>query len=298
MKILLLFGGNSTEREVSIRSGQAVLGALKNLGHEVVEYDPVDNFAGLSDLAKGCEIALPIMHGTVGEDGQVQNQLEKVGLKYLGTNSKNSKLFINKAEFKKTISALGISTPKFEIVNKDSFNVSKLREKPFVLKPINGGSSIDTFVIRDFDDDPIPSRVFDEHPKMILEELVLGDEVTVPVLGDKALPVIEIIPPPGKEFDYENKYNGQTQELCPPVNISQINQQKSQKIATKIHKKLGAKDISRTDMIIDSSGSIFVLELNTMPGLTSQSLYPKSAQAVGISFEELVERFVEMALDS
>jgi D-alanine-D-alanine ligase len=129
---------------------------------------------------------------------------------------------------------------------------------------------------------------------MLLEELIEGTEITVPILGDQALPVIEIIPPQGKEFDYENKYNGTTQELCPPQHVSAEKQQEAQRLAEKIHKAAGVRHLSRTDIIIDENGKLWVLELNTIPGLTDQSLFPKAAAAAGINMQQLMQKFLDM----
>jgi D-alanine-D-alanine ligase len=134
-----------------------------------------------------------------------------------------------------------------------------------------------------------------EHGEMLLEELVEGVEVTVAVLGEKALPCIEIAPPEGGEFDYDNKYNGATAELCPPQHVSAEHQREAQALAEKLHWLAGGRHLSRTDMILAGDGRIYVLELNTLPGLTSQSLYPKAAKAAGLEWEQLVERLVELA---
>jgi D-alanine-D-alanine ligase len=172
--------------------------------------------------------------------------------------------------------------------------------KSFVLKPIEGGSTLDALIART----PSPEKLEEakqllkKYDKMLLEELIFGIEITVPVLGNKALPVIEIIPPADKEFDYENKYNGASQELCPPQNVSDEIQKRAQELAERIHKLCGCNDMSRTDMIIDESGELFVLETNTIPGLTDQSLFPKAAAEAGHSMSELVDILVKSALKS
>jgi D-alanine-D-alanine ligase len=211
----------------------------------------------------------------------------------LGADSKVSKLCFDKEEFKKLLDKLSILSPRYEIVNPDSLASSDLLKKPYVLKPIDGGSSIDTLIIRDLSQ-KIDMSIFDRHPNMLLEELIEGSEITVPVLGEKALPVIEIIPPEGGEFDYENKYNGATKELCPPEHISEENQLKAQDIAEQVHNAAGVRHLSRTDIMIDNNNQHWVLELNTMPGMTSQSLYPKSAAHAGIDMRQLVEQFLNM----
>jgi D-alanine-D-alanine ligase len=293
MKVLVLLGGNSPEREVSLRSGKAVAEALRGNGHQVVEYDPADGYEGLNRFRGAIDCVFPILHGEGGEDGEVQEQLEKLDFKFLGADSKVSKLCFDKEEFKKLLDKLSILSPRYEIVNPDSLASSDLLKKPYVLKPIDGGSSIDTLIIRDLSQ-KIDMSIFDRHPNMLLEELIEGSEITVPVLGEKALPVIEIIPPEGGEFDYENKYNGATKELCPPEHISEENQLKAQDIAEQVHNAAGVRHLSRTDIMIDNNNQHWVLELNTMPGMTSQSLYPKSAAHAGIDMRQLVEQFLNM----
>ncbi|MBX4199294.1 D-alanine--D-alanine ligase [Candidatus Saccharibacteria bacterium] len=293
MKVLVLLGGNSPEREVSLRSGKAVAEALRGNGHQVVEYDPADGYEGLNRFRGAIDCVFPILHGEGGEDGEAQEQLEKLDFKFLGADSKVSKLCFDKEEFKKLLDKLSILSPRYEIVNPDSLASSDLLKKPYVLKPIDGGSSIDTLIIRDLSQ-KIDMSIFDRHPNMLLEELIEGSEITVPVLGEKALPVIEIIPPEGGEFDYENKYNGATKELCPPEHISEENQLKAQDIAEQVHNAAGVRHLSRTDIMIDNNNQHWVLELNTMPGMTSQSLYPKSAAHAGIDMRQLVEQFLNM----
>lgn len=295
MKVLVLLGGNSNEREVSLRSGKAVAEALKTAGHEVSEYDPRQGYGGLAQFVGKVDCVFPILHGRGGEDGEVQAELEKLGLKYLGADSKVSKVCFDKELFKKELDKLNILTPEREIVTKQSIQNSNITKKPYVLKPVQGGSSVDTFVVRDLSK-PYDPRVFDHYQLMMLEELIEGTEITIPVLGNSALPVIEIIPPQGQEFDYENKYNGATQEICPPQHVDAAKQQEAQRIAELVHIKVGVRHLSRTDIIIDKDGKLWVLELNTIPGLTNQSLFPKAAAVAGISMQQLVQKFLDMVL--
>jgi D-alanine-D-alanine ligase len=295
MKVLILLGGTSNEREVSLRSGRAVADALKAAGHEVLEYDTEKGFDGLADFVGKVDCVFPILHGKGGEDGVIQTELERLGFMYLGSGPKASQLCYDKAEFKKILNSLSILTPKSEIVTKQSITESPLMRSPYVLKPVDGGSTIDAYIIRDPKTQSYDPRVFDHYQLMLLEELIEGTEITVPVLGDKALPVVEIIPPEGKEFDYENKYNGATQELCPPPHVDESKQKEAQALAERIHKEVGARHISRTDIIIDKNGKLWVLELNTMPGLSSQSLTPLAAKAAGMDMRRLVEQSLQMA---
>jgi D-alanine-D-alanine ligase len=296
MRVLVLLGGVSNEREVSLRSGRAVADALKAGGHEVTEYDPQEGLEKLAGFVGKVDCVFPILHGKGGEDGTIQVELEKHGFKYLGSDSSVSKICFDKSEFKKILNKLSILTPQSEVVTKLSIGSSQLLQKPYVLKPLNGGSSLDAFIIRDPLAGSYSPNIFDHYQLMLLEELIEGVEITVPVLGDKALPVVEIIPPTGKEFDYENKYNGETQELCPPPHVSQEKQSEAQTLAERIHKEVGARHISRTDMILDKDGKLWVLELNTMPGLNDQSLTPVAAKEAGMNMQQLVQIFLGLVM--
>ena len=296
MKVLVLLGGDSPEREVSLRSGKAVAEALTASRHEVFEYDPAKGYGGLANFAGKVDCVFPILHGKGGEDGEVQEQLEKYGYKYLGSGPAACKLTIDKAVFKTSIGQLDIATPSWEVVTEEQFKNSSLAQKPYVLKAIEGGSTIDCFIIREVKKQNPPHDIFNRYPKMLLEEIIEGTEITVPILGKEALSVVEIIPPEGAEFDYEHKYDGSSQELSPPINVPLNQQQEAQKLAELIHTRLNVRHLSRTDMMIDETGKIWVIELNTIPGLTPQSLYPKGAKASGLSMEDLVQKFLDLVM--
>lgn len=297
-KILVLLGGTSDEREVSLRSGAAVYDSLKNLGHNVTTYDPANGLDGLNDACNDVDLVFPVLHGQGGEDGVIQEILENQDIQFVGSGSNASKLCYDKWLFKKHLISEGVTVANGEIVDEHSVWDSNILNGPFVLKPNDGGSSIDTFIIRE------PKNInkaaildaFARHKTMLLEELISGIETTVAVIGSgdssKALPMVEIIPPANQEFDYENKYNGATQELCPPKNVSSELQTKAAELAVKMHKSSGCEDISRTDIIISDDNTLFVLETNTIPGMTNQSLVPKSAQAAGMSMDNLIAEII------
>lgn len=293
MKILLLSGGNSAERTISLRSGDTIEQALKAIGYEVLRADPADTTYALEKIISQVDIVFPILHGAGGEDGTIQEQLELLKIPYLGSTAQTCRDTLNKVSYKKVIIARGIPTPRWEEVSRDSFKISELHQHPYVLKPTMGGSSIDTFIVRDPQSEPANLMdVFARYKTMLLEEYQAGQEITVGVLGDHALPVILIIPPLNKDFDYENKYNGTTQEIPNPSDIPQDIQQKAQELALTIHKALGCRHLSRTDMIIKPDGSLAVLETNTIPGLTEQSLFPKAAAAAGLDIGMLAKKLV------
>lgn len=194
--------------------------------------------------------------------------------------------------------AQGLLMPIGEIVSLKAYSAHPLAKNPHILKPIDGGSSVDTFVIRDVStaNKSAITKAFERHETLLLEELIVGTEVTVGVLGNEALPIIEIIPPQNEEFDYENKYNGKTQELIPAVHVSLEDQHAVQELALRAHAIAGCRDFSRSDFIISTDGRFYLLETNTIPGMTNQSLFPKMAAASGMDMPALCDRLVSFAL--
>jgi D-alanine-D-alanine ligase len=292
--ILVLAGGISAEHEVSLRSGAAVAEALRSKGYTVEMADPAEGIA----VASHIDVVFPALHGKGGEDGTIQAVLEASNIRCVGSDSKASALCSDKWAYREFIEQHKLPIAKGEMVALDTIWSSPLIARPFVLKPADGGSSVDTYLIRDITaiDKPAIEDSFTRHESMLLEELIEGIEITVGVLGDKVLPAIEIIPPADGEFDYENKYNGKTQEICPPTHISPQNHAKAQELALRAHQLTGCRDISRTDMIVTDDNRIVILETNTLPGMTDQSLYPKEAAASDISFPDLCDALVTFAL--
>jgi D-alanine-D-alanine ligase len=296
MRILVLGGGTSSEREVSQRSATAVREALVRLGHDVSYADPADGIEQVLAAAAKADVVFPILHGEGGEDGTIQRELDEAGVKYLGAGAEASARCHDKPKLKDLLKRHGIDVPAGETVTASTFLESSLTKKPFVLKGVDQGSSMGMLIARKLS---YPRRraadLLIRHRLMLLEELVEGIELTVAILGDTALPAIEIVPPQGEEFSYENKYNGHTAELCPPEHITPEQHEQAQRLAERVHLLAGVRHMSRTDMILTSDGRLVVLELNTIPGLTSQSLYPKAAQTAGMDFDQLVARLVEVA---
>lgn len=294
MKILVIGGGISAEREVSLRSAQAVLAAAKK-HHQAEFYDWDGSEAWLLRHTVQFDAVLPILHGEGGEDGVIQTILEKRGGPYLGSTAAASKLCFDKKKTLELLSSHGIAIPQSQLVTLDEYANSPLYNQPHVLKPYNNGSSVDTFIYPDPTKKDLAAikTAFGRHSQLLLEEYVAGIEVTVPVLEGKTLPIIEIIPPKNGVFNFENKYNGRTQELVPPEHISHSLQEKAQALGSQVHKLTGCRHLSRIDMII-SKDTPYVLEVNTLPGMTAESLYPKAATAAGMDFLELVDYFINM----
>lgn len=294
--VIVLAGGNSDERAVSLRSGAAVAAALKRSGHRVSQVDPADGLTAAN--FKNTDVVFPALHGAGGEDGAVQAKLDDFGVPYVGSGAEASKLCFDKWQYKQLLVKQGLPNPRGDLVDETRFWQSNLIKNPFILKPNDGGSSIDNLLVREPASQLDKAKVralFENHPRMLLEELVEGVEITIAVLGDKPLPVIEIIPPPSGEFDYANKYNGQSQELCPPRHVDESVQSAAQALALRIHELTACRDFSRTDMIIKPGGELYVLETNTIPGMTGESLFPKAAAAAGITMDKLVDNLVQLA---
>lgn len=294
MNVLVVLGGESAERSVSLESGINVVSALKKAGHNVTEFDPKLDGAISSHLSE-IDIVFPILHGKGGEDGSLQKELEELGVLFVGSSSNSSAKCFNKMT---TMNQMNdVKFPVTQLVDYESIINSTLRLAPYVLKPVDEGSSIDTFIIhepKDFDIKQIKD-VFERHKNMMIQELIEGIELTASVLIDEALPIIEIVPPTGQEFDFTNKYNGATKEICPPINLSAEAQLRAQEIALNMHIGMGCKSFSRTDFIYTANNELYCLEINTLPGMTAESLLPKAARQRGISIEALVDILVKDA---
>ena len=296
--VLVLEGGDSPEREVSLRSAANVKDQLTALGYETRVADPAAADFNLIAATADCDVVLPILHGEGGEDGALQRQLESIGKPFLGSGSAACELTFDKAKYREFMAEKGMLMAEGEIVTREAFEASPLRKAPYVLKPVDGGSSVDTVILHDLADEP-DSGYFDElfsrYDTMLLEQLIGGQELTVGILGAQALPIILIVPPSDETFDYENKYNGRTQEIVNPSDVPAEYHQKAKDIALQAHKLTGCRHLSRTDMILTEAGELYVLETNTIPGLTQQSLFPKMAMAAGLDMPGLVKCFVDMA---
>ena len=297
MKILVLGGGRSPEREVSLRSAKTVADAGRAAGFDIEEKNPADGLNFLDEVTKDTMV-FPILHGAGGEDGVIQAALEERGLPFLGADSASSAACFDKWLTLQAFKEYGVPTAESQLIKKEDFARSELSQKPYVLKVVHGGSSIGVLIARDLSkiNQEQVDEIFNMESRAVLEELVDGIEITIPVLDDTALPVIEIVPPTGGEFDYENKYKGKRTEICPPATVSTVIQKEAQRLAEKAHKVRNCRHLSRTDFMVRPDGSLVVFDINTIPGLTDQSLYPKSAAVAGLTMPDLVKRFVDMVI--
>ena len=297
MKIGVLLGGNSAEREVSLASGKAISAACKELGHDVLDLDPeFDVRLLVSDLLT-VDLVFNGLHGGDGENGVIPGFLQSLGVKYTGSRNEASAICMDKRISKALVHRKDLLTPNWvSLANNDPLSSVGDLVFPVVIKPNDQGSTIGLTVVKDeseLDDAIELARKFAN--VVLIEEFIVGKEITVTVIGDKAYPIVEIVPSHGL-YDYECKYNqGMTEYFC-PANIDKDLTKAIQESALKIHKLLGCRHYSRADFRLDENGKAWFLELNTLPGMTETSLVPKAAKASGLSFPELIQTIINEAL--
>lgn len=295
MKVLLITGGNSSEREVSLKSAENVKEALEENGHEVYVYDLKDGYEKIEELTKNYDVLFPVLHGEEGEGGKLHEFLSKIDKPIVGTrNFQGLRNAWYKIPFKKYCDKNKIPTSDWKIVkNKDDILSFGL---PCVLKLTNGGSSREVTLIRseqELESEEV-DRILKLEAESYIEKLIQGPEITVGVLQEKALPVLEIIPPHGSWFNYENKYSRETKEIPFAPSVPKQLQLQAQETALKIHNHFDLGTYSRTDFMT-TTVAIYALEINTIPGLTSESLMPKAARAEGLSFKDFLEVLLKNA---
>ena len=304
-KIGILMGGPSTERVISLESGKAVYESLTQAGFKVAAIDiKTDGKQENIGLIKSHEVdvAFIAMHGRFGEDGQIQEILDTMGIPYTGSGARASRLAMDKIASRKIFEASGLAVPRYKAEDNLSYNANWMARHndfalPLVVKPATHGSSIGLSIVEK--EEELGKSVglafsFDE--RIIIEEYVMGREVTVGILDEKALPVIEIIPKK-RFFDYEAKYQAGFTEYVVPAELEDKTAKKIQEAALSAHKLLGCYGCSRVDLILSKENIPFVLEVNTIPGLTKISLLPKAAKVVGIDFPQLCIKLIKLAYD-
>ncbi len=312
----VLRGGPSREHEVSLRSGAAMLAAFPE--NRYVTRDIYIDKQGIwhdrgcpippERILRQTDVVLIGLHGEYGEDGEVQKLLERFGVPYSGADSFGSYLAMHKIMSKARAKEAGLLTPEFRYIEDRAKNEETAHEiirtfhQPVVVKPVGWGSSVGVSIVGGYA--PVLAaieKLFDDDaPSVIVEEYIRGQEATVGVVeglrGEAlyALPVIEIIPPAGDFFSYGAKYSGETREVC-PGNFSRVIREELQIAAKTIHRALGLRHYSRSDFIVAPKG-IYYLETNTLPGLTAESLMPKSLASVGITLRDFLTHLVNLAL--
>lgn len=318
-RILVALGGRSSEREISILTGDSIAQALEKKGyptdildvgtgrfHQIPELkalekdpkkiDPIPSLP-LSDIKRHFSLVFIAMHGRFGEDGGLQSLLDEIEVKYTGSNPASSSLAMDKRFAKVIMRATGLPTPDFQVVKEAK---EKLEIKfPVVVKPVKEGSSIGVYICENQADyDFAISLVLKDYREAMIESYIGDKEFTVPILENfdgiaQALPVIEI-KPKSRFFDRKAKYDGTTEKIVPAKIDKKLSDQ-MQDLSIKAHVALNMRHFSRVDLILSKSGPQ-ILELNPIPGMTSESLFPKAAKAAGMGFEDLVEHIVKLAL--
>lgn len=305
IRLALLSGGISSEREVSLNGGYQVYDALDKDKYEILRFDPATDLLKLVEEADTIDAALLILHGPYGEDGTVQGLLELLDIPYQGAGVLGSSIAMNKIASKRLYRQAGIPVPKdADFSKEDDIDLAvcvKQMGLPLVVKPASAGSSVGMTIVKEAGALPdAVDKAFEHDDTILVEEYISGVELTCGVLGNEeleALPVIEIIPGEGHEFfDYDAKYvAGASQEIC-PARIPDDVRDTVQAYALAAHKALFLKGYSRTDMILSDRG-IFVLETNTIPGMTATSLMPQAARAAGYSFTEFLDKLIALSME-
>ena len=350
MKIVVLGGGISTERHVSLVTGTSVCKALRSLGHKAIF---VDMFLGLEDYSGSLEAAFDApdgfcgsvaiektapdlaavrasradhgpsrlgknvlavcaladcvflgLHGADGEDGKIQAALDLLGVPYTGSDYLGSAMAMDKAVAKRIMDSCGVRTPKWCELRYTEGDIPRLAEElpvPCAVKVVNGGSSIGVQLPDTREElEKALRELLSFGSRVVVEEKIVGRELTVPVLGDKALCPIEIVPPEGSTFDYVAKYQSGSEgarEIC-PAPITEEERALLGDSALRLHRALGLAVYSRADFILDGDGNAWCLEVNTLPGMTPNSLIPKAAAVEGLSYAALCQRIVELSLEA
>ncbi len=295
-KVAVLLGGKSAEREVSLKSGGMVLGALKKKGVDAHPFDPKER--DLLDLVKErFQRVFIALHGRFGEDGTVQGVLEWLGIPYTGSGVLASALAMDKLRTKRIWVADGLPTAPYAVLDKDTDlkAVAKRLGVPMFVKPASEGSSVGMTKVRKASAlDEAYALAVNYDPVVIAEKFIDGPELTVAILGDRVLPIIRIVTP--RDFyDYEAKHLANDTQYLVPCGVSEKKEKELQALALKAFRALGCRGWGRVDLMLDKRGKPYLLEINTSPGMTDHSLVPMAARAVGISYEDLCVKVLELA---
>ena len=293
LNITVMLGGPSSEREVSLRSGAAVAKALRSLGHSLHELDPqIPDWV----LPEPTDVVFLALHGTYGEDGTVQKQLDCLGVVYTGCSAIASHIAFDKVLTKQKCLAAKVPTARFVVVDSPQSPWPLGWLPPVVAKPVRQGSSVGLqFIDRVEDWAAKIAESLQHDTEALVEEKILGRETTVGILGDQILPIVEVRPKSGS-YDYRNKYtSGATEYFC-PADFDAETTRRIQSAAYGAFQAIGGRDYSRVDVMVRADGSPIVLEVNTLPGMTETSLLPKAAAAAGMDYAMLCQRMIDLAL--
>ncbi|BBF76983.1 D-alanine--D-alanine ligase [Acinetobacter ursingii] len=296
-KVAVLFGGKSAEREVSLDSGNAVLEALLRSGVQAEAFDP--KHRSVTELVN-YDRAFIVLHGRGGEDGQIQGTLEWLDVPYTGTGVQGSAIGMDKIKTKQIWQGTDLPTAPYRIISKDS-NIDEIVDSlglPVIIKPVHEGSSIGMSKVEKKEDFAQAIAKATEHDAIVMaEKWITGCEYTIVVLNGEALPVIRLEPPKDVAFyDYDAKYQRNDVQYGIPSGLSESDEKQLQQLTLRAFQAVGASGWGRVDAMQDEQGNFWLLEINTVPGMTSHSLVPKAAKAVGVGFDELCVAILEQTL--
>jgi len=291
--VAVLKGGLSSEREVSLNTGKAVAQALKSKGYKVTEVDVDNNIsAALTEIKP--DVVFNALHGTYGEDGCIQGVLEFLRIPYTHSGVMASAVAMHKPTAKVLFESVGIKCAEGKVVTRQEAASGRVMEAPYVIKPIDEGSSVGVLIVLDGDEVNENDEGFPQGDNLLIEKYISGRELSVAVMEGKALGVVEIKPKDGF-YDYRNKYTSGMTEYLIPAPVDEKIYKQALEMAEKADKILGCRGVSRADIRYGDDGKLYMLEVNTHPGMTSTSLVPKIAAKSGMDFENLVDRLVRIA---
>ena len=293
LHITVMLGGPSAEREVSLRSGEAVAAALTQRGHTVSKLDPKPQ---QWKLPRGTEVVFLALHGSYGEDGAVQAELDALGVPYTGCDTQSSRIAFDKVLTKERCVKHGVPTAEYKVITNPDIPFPSGFPLPAVLKPVKQGSSVGLRFLEREDQWPEALRFgFQFDDQLLLEKKIAGRETTVGILAGQPLPIVEVRPKTGA-YDYQNKYtSGATEYFC-PAEFDPGAAERIQNAALKAFQAVGGRDYGRVDVMVSAANEPVVLEVNTLPGMTETSLLPKAAAAAGINYSDLCQRMIDLAL--
>lgn len=296
-KVAVLKGGDGNEREVSLKSGEAISTALRNAGYTVDEIDI--RTCELPESLKDADVVFPALHGSWGENGDIQKLMEDAGIKFVGCDSEVSHLVMNKIPSKKLMDKENISTPKWCVITESKSVLPDFMTFPLVIKAPCEGSTVGIFIVYNQDEyEKALPEAFKYDSELLVEQFIKGKEVTVSIVNDEAMSMIEIVTPSGF-YDYDAKYlhnNGETKYLCPPDSVSSDIQKQVVDLAMKFYNAATCRDLLRADFMIAEDGTLYMIEGNNIPGFTTESLVPKAFKQSKGSMEMLCVNLVQAAL--
>ncbi len=293
LNITVMLGGPSDEWDVSLRTGAAVARTLSSHGHAVHILDPRDDSWS---LLPGTEVVFLALHGAYGEDGRVQKRLEELGMPYTGCGVEASRLGFDKVLSKKRFMEAGIATARYLVFDSPAAPWPKDWQTPLVVKPVRQGSSVGLqFVLAESEWGGALTEALRYDTEVIVEEKIEGREVTAGILADQPLPVVEVQTKKGL-YDYHNKYTVGASDYHCPAQFEDAVTARIQAVGMAAFRAIGGRDYARVDMIVRPDGEPEVLEVNTLPGMTETSLFPKAAAAAGIDYSHLCQKMIDLAL--